>query len=102
MNAVRVGQGRWINAIVTVASLLLLVYFSYHSLAGNHGYFALLELRAEQSKLTADLEDVRVRRERLSRRVDLMAQDRIDPDLLEETVRVNLGFAHPDDLIVFK
>lgn len=102
MQAVRVAPGRWMNIILSALGFLLILYFSYHALAGNRGWFALMDLGARETALRAELSLVREERALLERRVDLLAGDRIDPDLLEERARATLGFAHPDDLIIYR
>jgi cell division protein FtsB len=43
---------------------------------------------------------LRSERERLDKRVGLMRPDSIDPDMLDELARANLGFAKPGDLVI--
>jgi cell division protein FtsB len=101
-SAVRMHPGRWMNIGLTSVGLLLLLYFSYHALAGNRGWFALQDQNQRHEALTLELETLRADRGLLERRVDLMDAERIDPDLLEESARSTLGFAHPDDLIIYR
>ncbi len=90
------------NACLTLAGLFLIVYFSYHALAGNHGWFALMDLRERRAALSMEFAAVEDDRMRLERQVDLLDGERIDPDLLEESARRTLGFAHPEDLIILR
>ena len=102
MSAVRVAPGRWLNPVLTMTGLLLIVYFSYHALAGNRGWFALQDLRERRDALSVELSAVREDRARFERRVDLLDRDHIDADLLEESARSTLGYAEPDDLVIYR
>ena len=43
---------------------------------------------------------VAAHRSTLEHRVRLMAPDKVDPDLLDELARYELGFAHPDEIVI--
>ena len=49
----------------------------------------------------AEAELVKHERTDLEARIALLRESSIDPDLLEEQVRKRLGFAHPDEVVVF-
>ena len=49
----------------------------------------------------AEAELVRSQRFDLETRIALLKESSIDPDMLEEQVRKRLGFAHPDEVVVF-
>ncbi len=102
MNAVRVAPGRWMNVVLMAIGLVLMMYFSYHAVAGNRGWFALVDLEARRDALTQELAIVRRDRERFERRVDLLDRGQIDPDLLEESARSTLGYVQPGDLVIYR
>ncbi len=102
MSAVRVAPDRWMNGMITAVGLVLTLYFSYHCVAGNHGLFALLDLRERRDVLEAELDLIRSDRAGFEARVDLLDRQRLDPDLLEESARSALGYAHPDDLVILR
>jgi cell division protein FtsB len=76
-------------------------YLAFHALHGEQGLYALVAQRYEQEKLRAELADVRERRLALERRVRLMRDASVDPDLLDEQARRYLGLAASDDLVFF-
>ena len=88
-------------AVVPVFGTCLVAYFAYHAVQGDHGFLARGELRAELAEAEETLAALRAERELLDHRVGLLGTQRIDPDLLEERVRVMLNYAHPDEVIYF-
>ncbi|HCP00799.1 MAG: septum formation initiator [Alphaproteobacteria bacterium] len=79
---------------------LLLAYFSYHMVQGDHGLLSLLQLRTkveQANKLHVSLE---VQRNQIETRVALLRPDNLDPDMLEERARVMLNFAHPNEIVI--
>ncbi len=102
MSAVKVAPGRWMSGVLMATGIGMIVYFSYHTVAGNHGLFALVDLRERRDALSAELALIRDRRVRFERQVDLLDRRRLDPDILEESARATLGYAHPDDLVIFR
>lgn len=88
-------------AAVPAFGACLVVYFAYHAVQGDHGILARTHLRAELAEAEATLSGLRAERQVLEHRAGLLSPDRIDPDLLEERVRVMLNYAHPDEVIYF-
>ena len=79
---------------------LLVVYFVYHAVQGDHGALAWrqLDLRIIEARVT--LEELAGRREALEHRVKLLLPESLDPDMLEEQGRRLLNFTHPDDIVL--
>lgn len=75
-------------------------YLSFHTLHGEQGLYALLVQNHKQEKLQAELAQLQERRAALERKVMLLSDNSIDPDLLEEEVRRYLGYAAKDELVV--
>lgn len=82
-------------AIVTAA----IGYFGVNAYTGRYGLNARQELDQEIVALTSEL--ARLKRERADneQRVSLLRSDRVDPDMLDERVRLQLDFAHSRDVI---
>ncbi|MBS27511.1 MAG: septum formation initiator [Alphaproteobacteria bacterium] len=79
---------------------LLLAYFSYHMVQGDHGLLSLLQLRTKVEQANALHASLQTEREQLEARVALLRPDNLDPDMLEERARVMLNFAHPNELVI--
>ena len=88
-------------AAVPAFGACLVAYFAYHAVQGDHGILARTHLKAELAQADATLAALRAERELLEHRASLLSPDHVDPDLLEERVRVMLNYAHPDEVIYF-
>jgi len=84
----------------TVFGALVLAYFSYHMIQGNHGIIALLELRSTVAAAETIQAETAAEREDLLQRVSLLRPDNLDPDMLEERARVMLNYVHPDEVVI--
>lgn len=89
------------QAWLTGVWLFLIVYFAAFAFQGNSSVFVRDALIAQQAVLEAEAEQVAANRQILENKVKNMGGKTIDPDLLEELVRSKLGFAHPDEIVVF-
>ena len=85
---------------LTVFGALVLAYFSYHMIQGNHGVIALLELRSKVAAAEAIRTETGAERQRLTQQVALLRPDNLDPDMLEERARVMLNYVHPDEIVI--
>lgn len=92
----------WGHALSAVVAAGLAGYFGFHLVTGERGLQTLNRLSAEEAGLTERLDTLRDDRRRLAHHVDLIRLDQGDPDLLEERVRTELGFARKGDLIIFR
>lgn len=90
------GQGWGITT-----GLVLTVYFTLHAYSGEHSLQQLQALNQKESVLQTLKNKVITDREILERRITALKANGLDPDMLEEQVRINLGFAHPDEVVVF-
>lgn len=85
-----------------VLVLLVLGYFLYYFLYGNHGYYAMGALQKEKEQAEAVLKKKQEEHDQLAHRVSLLKPETLDKDLLEERVRATLDYAHKKDVIVFE
>lgn len=88
------------RSLVTILSFGLFLYFGYHLVHGDRGYFARkgldIKLASAAQKLAQKKED----REELENRVRLMRPESLDLDLLDERVRVVLGYMKAEERVV--
>ncbi len=89
------------RAMPPALGALLAVYFSYHLVQGERGLIAYLQLKAQVAASQAQLDVLQAEKSKLAHRVRLLRPDSLDPDLLDEQARRMLGFAHPDELVIF-
>ncbi len=85
---------------LTVCGALVLAYFSYHMIQGNHGVIALLELQSNVAAAEAIRAETDAEHRRLAQQVALLRPDNLDPDMLEERARVMLNHVHPDEIVI--
>lgn len=93
----RVAQGM----IVPGFCIALISYFSWHAVYGEYGAFKLTRLEERLSIRTAELDLVKLERDKLERRVQLMQPGKVDPDMLDEQSRATLGYSQPDELTIY-
>ena len=89
------------RALGTIIGTLLVGYFSYHLVQGNHGLISLLQLKATVAEAQDVRDDLVAQREVLEHRVRLLRPDSLDRDLLEEQARKMLNYGFAEDIIVF-
>ena len=78
----------------------LFLYFSFHLLHGDRGYFALQGLDDRLSEVTAQYEKAHAQRETLENRVRLLRPASLDLDMLDERARAVLGYGLPDERVI--
>jgi len=78
----------------------VMVYFGYHAVQGDRGLIAWWNLRFDIERANIALTEVSAEKKTLEHRVSLLRPESLDPDMLEERVRVMLGVVHPGDRIV--
>ncbi len=83
-----------------VIGVSMVVYFAYHAVQGDRGLLALGKLRGEVDTLQAQVLDVREARFELDKKVQMLRAESLDPDLLDERARIQLGYGRVDELVV--
>ncbi len=87
-----------------IMSLALVVGF-YSLSNGYNGTYGLRHLRQLESEEMALAEQARLIRDQrfeLEGRIQSLSSHRLDPDLLEESARNQLGFVDKDEIVIFK
>ncbi len=82
-------------AMVTVG-----FYLAFHALQGNQGVYALVVKSGQRDYLEKQLAEAKEQRRKLEHRVALLRAESLDPDLLDEQARRNLGYAAPDEIVL--
>lgn len=93
-------RSRFRQAVAPILGSILVVYFSFHMVQGDHGLIAYINLQSKVAQAEARHAAVLAERRDLERRVALLRPDNLDPDLLEERARVMLDFVHPDEIVI--
>lgn len=92
----------WLRADLLVSACLMamLGYFAWHGFWSPRGFQELHLLQAERSMQELELVDMQDKRQKFEQRVSLLRQESLDPDMLDEMARVQLGLLGPNDLLV--
>jgi cell division protein FtsB len=80
-------------------ALLLLVYFAYHGLHGERGFYAWIDKARSLEEAKQQLARLETDLTALDRTVQGLQPDRSDPDLLEEQLR-GLGYIARDEVMI--
>ena len=83
-----------------VLAISLFGYFAYHSVQGDRGMIAWIQLGQQVEIAQATLEKVSRDRSTLEHRARLLRPDNLDPDMLDERARHVLSLTHPDELVI--
>lgn len=92
-------QRRQFAALLVLSSLSF--YFTYHLLNGNNGLFAMIQLNNKLVEAQARLDEIKFERLKLQHKVSMLSPESLDLDLLDEEARKNLGYAKPNEIIIF-
>ena len=91
----------FVRLIITpVMGALIIGYFVYHSLKGEHGLSAYLNLVTEISKAESVLAQRTQERIILEQRTKLLSPNNLDLDILDERVRIVLNLVEANELII--
>jgi cell division protein FtsB len=80
--------------------VFLIAYFAFHAFQGENSLATLKRLEVQERQLATLAAEVSSTREALEMRTARLSDHSIDPDMLEEQVRLRLGFTHPDEVIL--
>ena len=86
--------------VLPVLGACIVVYFVYHTIQGDRGLRAYVNLGREVDEAATTLAALKSERSELERRVRLLRPDSLDRDLLEERARVMLNAAYSDDVVI--
>ena len=78
----------------------LTAYFAYHAFAGDQGLGHWSDMQANLSDRQAELAEIRAANEQLRADISRLTPGMVDPDLVEELAREDLGFAYPDEVVL--
>ena len=88
------------QAVLPVLGALIVGYFAYHSVKGDHGLSAYLSLSAEISRAEQVLAERNLMRTRLEHRANLLRPDNLDLDTLDERARAILNVIEKEERVI--
>ncbi len=88
------------GAIFGVVAVALMAYLTFAALQGEHGLFRLFQVEAQETRLKAELADLRDARARIANKTRRLSADHLDLELLDERARDVLGLARDDEILI--
>lgn len=90
------------KAIAPFLALSIIGYFIYHSIQGDRGILAWVQLQERLAHATYQLNTTIQERTALEEIVQDLRPESINRDLLDQQVRLQLGYAHPHEIVILK
>lgn len=90
------------NFLSSFVSLGVFVYFAFHLVHGDMGYFAMRGAENKAVALQQKHETLLQDRIALENRVKLLRPDSLDLDMLDERARTVLGFVREDERVILQ
>lgn len=88
------------HVIGPLLGIVAVSYFAYHTVHGDRGVLAYIQMRERVQEAEVRYELLERERNYWEHRVQLLNPSSIDPDMLDERVRIMLGYARADDLVI--
>lgn len=88
------------TAAAPLIGLLVVLYFAFHLAQGERGLIAWSQLSQGIETANRILGELEQEREILEHRVRLLRSDSLDPDMLDERVRLMLGFGAGGEFVI--
>ena len=82
--------------------LAIMGYFIYHSIQGDRGILAWIQLKDQLQKVETELKEVTAERVLLEKNVHDLRPESLNRDLLDQQVRLQLGYVRPDEIVILK
>ena len=86
--------------VFPIICLIIAAYFVYHGIYGARGYRRMHQVRQEIVQARQVAEEIRSKKEALSRRVDSLSAESLDMDQMEETAFRNLNMGSKADQVI--
>lgn len=86
--------------LITGLMTAVLLYFCYHTLAGNGGLARWAELQAQEMELRKDLAALETERDALLLNLTRLRDTTLDLDYVEELARTKLSYSRADELMI--
>ena len=88
------------QVIAPVLGIAAITYFGYHTIQGEHGILAWLQLSGQVHQAKATVHALEAKRDRLANRVRLLHPEHLDLDMLDEQARRLLNVGREDEILL--
>lgn len=82
------------------AIVALILYFSYHAIAGDQGLAAWGNLQQQEETVLAQIKVLKADRVSLEASLERLRDRTLDLDYVEEIARTRLSYVRPDEVLV--
>src|SRR5476651_553726 len=90
------------KAMAPFLALSVVGYFIYHSIQGDRGILAWVQLQERPTNSMTEHNKVMKERKELEEKVQDLRPESINRDLLDQQVRLKLGYTRPDEVVILK
>ena len=90
------------KAIAPFLALSIIGYFIYHSIQGDRGILAWVQLQERLTHALYQLNNTIQERTALEEIVQDLRPESINRDLLDQQVRLQLGYVHPNEIVILQ
>ena len=80
---------------------ILVAYFLFHMVQGERGLFAWVQLNQQIDHKERENKNLLAERVAWENKIKLMRTESLDADLLDERVRLMMGFSNKDEAVIF-
>ncbi len=80
----------------------IVLYYAFHSIYGAHGLITRSDFEKQISQREEQLARLVSQREEIEKRIELMKPGQVDPDILDERLRLLLGYGRTDEIVIFR
>ena len=80
---------------------ILVAYFLFHMVQGERGLFAWVQLNQQIDQEERENKNLLAERVAWENKIKLMRTESLDADLLDERVRLMMGFSNKDEAVIF-
>ena len=82
------------------AMCALTAYFAYQAFAGEQGLGHWSDMQSRLSDKRQELTEIQAANDQLRGDIARLSPGTVDPDLVEELARDDLGYVYPDEIVV--
>ena len=78
----------------------IILYITFHTIQGERGLIAFMQIHGEVLAAKKTQQPLISKKNRLQNKVTLLSLKSLDTDMLEERVRIMLGYSRPNETII--
>jgi len=90
------------KALAPFMVLSVMGYFIYHSIQGDRGILAWVQLQDRLLQIQSQLKEITQARQELEEKVHDLRPESINRDLLDQQVRERLGYIGSDEVVILR